>query len=169
MESIADAATPIPGWEELYVITRNGIVYSLPRRGRKLRILKPVDNMRAGYLRVKLSGNGKNGLYYIHRLVAQTFVPNPDGKPMVNHIDGNKTNNRAENLEWVTNWENRLHAFEHGLYPNQKIHPTQRKEVFDLVQQGTSIESVATRYGLKPRGVESLVRRYKEAELRMAA
>lgn len=52
----------------------------------------------------------------VHRLVAQTYVPNPDGKREVNHIDCNKSNNSVVNLEWVTSQENKAHAYEHGLY-----------------------------------------------------
>jgi HNH endonuclease/NUMOD4 motif len=169
MELITAAAKTIPGFEGLYSVTKNGVVYSLPRKGRKLKILKAVDNMKAGYLRVKLSGNCKPKLYYIHQLVAMAYIPNPGNKPMVNHIDGVKTNNRLENLEWVTAQENHDHAFELGLYPEQKIRSSQKKEVYDLVQQGVPIRVVAERYGMKRGGVRSLVRRYKEAELRMAA
>ena len=63
---------------------------------------------KTGYVRVSI-GNKSKGL--VHRLVAETFIPNPNNKPMVNHIDGNKTNNHISNLEWVTNAENVKHAF----------------------------------------------------------
>ena len=64
-----------------------------------------------GYLRVSI---GKK-LMFVHRLVAERYVPNPDKKPQVNHKDGNKLNNHANNLEWVTNYENRQHAVKNGL------------------------------------------------------
>ncbi len=62
-----------------------------------------------GYCTMMLH-NGVNKLVKIHRLVAQAFIPNPDNKPHINHINGIKTDNRVENLEWVTNYENYLHA-----------------------------------------------------------
>ena len=64
-----------------------------------------------GYMQVKVSGKQ----IYVHRLVAQAFIPNPDNKPQVNHKDGNKANNNVNNLEWVTNKENISHAYENSL------------------------------------------------------
>ena len=66
-----------------------------------------------GYLCLRVKPCGK--IYKVHRLVAMAFIPNPDNKPQVNHIDGNKTNNNISNLEWVTAKENVRHAWEHGL------------------------------------------------------
>jgi len=83
----------------------------LSRLGRKLSLQKS----NAGYLRVELHKNGMAQKHSVHRLVATAFVPNPEGKPQVNHIDGDKTNNKAENLEWVTQSENQSHAYQNGL------------------------------------------------------
>lgn len=70
----------------------------------------------SGYKMATISIGGKAMTVYPHRLVAAAFVPNPSGKREVNHIDGNKFNNSAENLEWVTPKENMKHARESGLF-----------------------------------------------------
>ena len=68
-----------------------------------------------GYAYVNLRRDGQTVRYYIHRLVAEAFILNPENKPAVNHINGDKLDNRVENLKWVTYQENSIHAFEHGL------------------------------------------------------
>lgn len=70
---------------------------------------------RAGYLTIKLSKHGKDSTQYVHRLLALAFIPNPMNKQYVNHINGNKLDNRLENLEWVDHSENMKHAFRTGL------------------------------------------------------
>ena len=97
----------IAGYEGLYEVSNMGRVRSLNynRRIGKIKVLKPQNNGQ-GYLVVKLSKNREGKRFKVHRLVAQTFIPNPFGKPQVNHKDENKTNNNVENLEWVTAKEN---------------------------------------------------------------
>lgn len=68
-----------------------------------------------GYEKIILTKNNKSTLFSVHRLVALHFVPNPHNKAFVNHKDGNKLNNHASNLEWVTKSENTYHAYETGL------------------------------------------------------
>lgn len=92
---------------EDYEITRNGDVIN-KHTGR---VFKGQPNEK-GYLRVSIAGK----LQFIHRLVAEKYVPNPEGKLQVNHKDGNKLNNCADNLEWVTNQENRNYAVKNGLH-----------------------------------------------------
>lgn len=92
---------------EDYEITKNGEVINKNTN----RVLKPQLNGK-GYYRVCIGGQ----LKFVHRLVAQKYVPNPNNKPQVNHKDGNKLNNCVDNLEWVDNKENRKHAIENGLH-----------------------------------------------------
>lgn len=77
-------------------------------------ILKPGTSG-WGYLQVNLYYDSKHHTRYVHKLIAETFIPNPDNKPKVNHINGIKTDNRVCNLEWVTNSENEKHAYDIGL------------------------------------------------------
>ena len=84
------------------------------------RILKP-DKLINGYLRIELSTDKVKNRYRIHRLVAEYFIPNPDNKTQVNHKDGNKENNNVDNLEWVTNSENMIHALNNGLLDHSKL------------------------------------------------
>lgn len=75
-----------------------------------------------GRVRMCLSVGGKLHFEYLARMVAKAFIPNPDGKPEVNHIDGDKLNNHVSNLEWVTNLENNHHATVNGLRPSGDRH-----------------------------------------------
>lgn len=94
----------------MYAVNETGDVYSL----RKSRTLSPKKN-HDGYLRIQLWSANQCEFVAIHRLIAETFIPNPNNKPFVNHIDGNKANNTVVNLEWCTQKENIAHAWGNGL------------------------------------------------------
>lgn len=104
----------IENTDGLLEVSNYGRVRSNMRDGR---ILKATPDKK-GYLRLRVTIHREKRAYKVHRLVANAFVPNPEGKPQVNHIDGNKTNNRADNLEWVTNLENAHHAMDNDLWSN---------------------------------------------------
>lgn len=110
----------IEGYEGVYQVSNQGRVKSLPRNGtiKSERILRPAAN-HAGYYNVLFSFNHLRKHFSVHRLVAKAFIPNPENKPQINHIDGNKTNNTDSNLEWVTSKENMQHACKSGLLPQQ--------------------------------------------------
>jgi serine/threonine protein phosphatase PrpC len=101
------------------------------------RINVPFDRNRTGYIRAILfDGKGGKKRYFVHRLVAQAFILNPENKPMVNHIDGDKTNNCVENLEWVTSKENCNYGTR-----NQKVSNLKQKKV-KCIETGIIYESL---------------------------
>lgn len=113
----------IKGFEDLYQVSNYGTVKSITHRVNKDgcqlvkgKILSPFVDRKNGYLCVNLSRGGKYKIYRVHRLVAETFIPNPDHLPQVNHKDCNKMNNHIDNLEWCTQQENIRHAVRNGLY-----------------------------------------------------
>lgn len=117
---------PIKGYEGLYEVSNLGRVKSLPKYHNcgKQGYMQSEKNLKqikqnSGYLCVCIYKNGIGKKYLIHRLVAETFIPNPENKTQVNHLDGNKENNCIDNLEWVTQKENIQHAYKTGLHNTQ--------------------------------------------------
>lgn len=108
----------IPGWEGVYQISNMGRVKSFKQTSNG-KILSLV-NRNGDYFSVVLQGVGKKRQSArVHRLVAEAFIPNPDNLPEVNHIDGNKQNNRVENLEWCSRSRNVIHSIE--MHPEQLL------------------------------------------------
>lgn len=106
----------IQGYDGKYLVSNWGYVYKnialdTARENGVDIVYEPMscEETRKGYLRVPLKNGNKRKWHKVHRLVAQAFIPNPENKPQVNHIDGNKKNNSVTNLEWVTDEENKEH------------------------------------------------------------
>lgn len=104
----------IPNYEGLYQVSNLGRI-----RNAKTKKIKNQRNTYKKYLQVDLF-NKNQKTYRVHRLVAETFIPNPNNLPQVNHKDGNKQNNRVDNLEWITNYDNIQHAVKNGFFKRNK-------------------------------------------------
>ena len=132
LSTIDEVWKDIPGYENSYQVSSKGLVRSLDRyvnhkTSKKIfckgKVLKQAID-EDGYCRINLRYKGKDKRFGVHRLVASTFIPNPDNLPQVNHIDGDKENNCVENLEWCTPLYNNRHAYLIGHRP---------KEMFDKI------------------------------------
>jgi len=121
-------------------------------KGKEIR--QQVDE--CGYLRVRLSVDNVKFSVRMHRLIAETFIDNPQNLPQVNHIDGNKQNNALENLEWVSNSENQIHAIATGL---KEIHFAEKAIAFTGAVQvidkyGNVVYTVCGNAQMKEKGLD---------------
>ena len=152
----------IQGYEGLYQVSNTGKIKSFCQG--TSRILKTTPN-NCGYYKVELYKNKKGKMLYIHRLVALSFIDNPQNKTQVNHIDGNKANNSASNLEWLTASENQQHAIKNNLHApsyfkgRKGVLSNRSKEVMQLTKDGQfvnyiySITEAAISVGCKPTSI----------------
>lgn len=128
------AKKDIKGYEGLYAVTTDGKIWSYVKNDFKV----IQEFQKTKYKFVALFKNGKGKIFSIHRLVAEAFIPNPENKPCVDHIDTDKSNNRVENLRWVTTAENannpltKKHVSEgkKGLKPSEKT----RKKMSEVMK-----------------------------------
>jgi len=152
----------IAGYENLYEINSDGSVFSLIRNK-----FKKDWHHRDGYRLIGLTKNKKRTVVYVHRLVAEAFLPKVDGKDFVNHKDGNKANNDISNLEWVTKSENSKHSFEIGIQSNKgENHPMAQlneEKVKDIRQKFASgnykRKELAELFGVKKTTIEKVITR----------
>lgn len=146
---------PINGFNGLYEVSTAGEVRSIVTdHSRRTCILKPHE--KNGYLAITLYSKNCSKHFYIHRLVAQTFLPRVEGKNEVNHIDCNKFNNSIENLEWCNRKENLEHSYVHGLKRQGELHGCHKlteKEVQDIRHEYVR--------NSKTHGIRSLAQKYK--------
>lgn len=150
----------------------NGIIYSRFMKGK---LLSSERNNGNGYLCVQLPDGvytEKEENHYIHQLVAETFIPNPENKPTVNHKDANKDNNNVDNLEWATQSEQMIHAYSMNLidvtkintnpicgekHYNSKLSESQVREIYSLANsEGYTEQQIAEMYGVTRKNVDCI-------------
>ena len=162
----------VDGYEGLYMVSDLGRIMSVPRKTHFGHIMKLRENW-AGYQRVNLCKCNERQDYSVHRLVATAFVENKGNKPEVNHINGNRSDNRADNLEWVTRSENERHAY--GVLGKKPNKPWQGKpmlyrrkfsdeQVKAIRRDERSNYVIAAEYGVSKTAIRDIKRRknYKE-------
>lgn len=115
-----------------------------------------VRTIGAGYRAVSCKLHGAKHTFYVHRLVAEAFVPNPHGLQEVNHRDGNKANNHVANLQWVTHSDNLRHACVNGLIKRKSLTPELVREARALLAAGVGILDVAQRLDVGVQAVRHL-------------
>jgi hypothetical protein len=159
-EEIKEEWRDVPGYENLYKVSNLGKLYKYPHystRGRYYEgtLVGQYINHK-GYFQIHLYKDGKTLSTSTHRLVAQAFIPNIDNKPQINHINCIKTDNRVENLEWVTNLENMQHAVENNLFPDRDCEDNGRatftnkqvSEIKTLYNSGWKIKDIAKEFDI---------------------
>lgn len=148
-----------------YEITEEGNVWTnFYQKWLKLTIEK------FGYVRVSLQVNGRSKKMSVHRLVAKTFIPNPDNLPQVNHMDGDKQNNHVSNLEWCSGEHNIRHAYKLGLIPNNSGTKNNQsllndeqvlyiREVYKFRSKDFSGEALGKQFNVSPGTIRDIVAR----------
>lgn len=163
-----EALRPIEGHPS-YLVTPEGEIFSV-KSGR----LRKLSLGSAGpYLLAQFCEYNVRSVKKVHRIVAETFIPNPEKKPEVNHIDGDKHNNNVRNLEWVTGKENTRHAFTIGLrtgrsgeqHPLAKLRAEDIREIRAMLKAGYKQKEIAIKYGISQPSISEIKTRRKWASV----
>lgn len=159
----------IKGYEGYYEVSTEGKIRSVNRTIKKgeVFISRKSQEMKTfltnGYERVSLNKEGKRKKFMVHRLVAETFIPNPENKKEVNHKDANKLNNSVGNLEWVTKLENMRHAEDNNLIRrtkgtqryNSKLNEDLVRELRKRFKEGETCHSLAKEIGVNEKTIRT--------------
>ena len=138
----------IEGTNGKYIVSNDGKVATLRKRKKLLTLTK----QKTGYLYAMIEINGKQVNKRVNRLVASAFVNNPDNLPIVNHLDGCKTNNHAENLQWVSYKANTKHAWEKGLAKTRIPDADERKRISEKLKGHKVSEETRKKMSLAQKG-----------------
>lgn len=148
-----------------------GRIKKAANKRRKERILTEFPKDRDGYCRCsvqKLDGTWTS--QPVHRLVAKAFIENPENKSSVNHIDGNRTNNRVENLEWVTPRENVIHSFKYGerrackQIPKRTILTDFQISQIDTLRSLYTVNQMAKLFNIEYQSLKNIIHKKKQCE-----
>lgn len=157
---------PIPDFSGYQISTWGRILSVMPWRGSSDRLLKQDFNKHTGYFMICLRRNRERHKDVVHRLMAKTYLRNPDGKATVNHKDGNRRNNHISNLEWATYSENSFHKCRVLGYgcgennPAAKITDDDAQEIKALRFYGAKLKDIGDAYGLTIQGVSAITNGY---------
>ena len=177
---------PVKGFEGLYSVDQFGNVFSHPKtvkvgvnggvRRQPMQTIKSFTcSKRTDHLRVYLAKEGKKFPRFVHRLVAQAYIPNPDNLPFINHKDGNPQNNAVENLEWCDGSYNSTHAYANGLKKpvhikgenngQSKLTADNVREIRRRRDSGETNASIARSFGVKPKTISMITLRQRWAHI----
>ena len=141
----------IPGFPN-YTICKDGVVMGKAEKKQTLG--------KNGYRYVTLYSNNQSKKLYIHRLLAELYILNPECKRTVNHIDGNKQNNCLTNLEWHTDSENIKHAYDNRLNHGSKITDSDREVMYNRFMNGDSMQLISDSYTFNNVTISNHIRQY---------
>lgn len=164
-ENINEIWRDVVGFEDFYEVSNLGNV-----RRKKSKRLREINYAQI-YPTITLSINGLHKTYRLHRIVAKAFLPKIEGKEHVNHKNGNKRDNRADNLEWVTQAENNLHSYRElkrrsvfeGKTPfNKKVVESDIDTYHKLNISGMTTDMIGTKYGIDGSTIRKHLRKYRK-------